>query len=103
MRVPIGTPDLSIQADVYLAMYKKGWMRIAVQHEEKWLMVDGPRGNTRQWTWINEMAGNAKLRIVDDQYETINDYRDEADRVEVHGMSAQGSAVIEALVERMLT
>lgn len=60
---------------VYERMFKGGWMRIAIQHDSKMLLTDGPRGTEAQWEWIYEKAGEDKLRVTDDQQNTIIDYR----------------------------
>lgn len=89
-----GTNYHEIQDSVYMEMFKRGWMRVAIQHDEKWMMVESRQNISAQWEWVYKTAQKEKLQVVDDQQNNIIDFREQVagkPPEEVTSMSAQGS------------
>lgn len=61
---------------VYRQMFRRGWARLALPHNQKKLMVDSHRTTPAQWEWIYDKGWEDRLQIVDDQEQTIIDYRE---------------------------
>ena len=69
---------------LYQALFDRRWVRVAVQHDSKWLMVDYQLPMTRaQWDWVENKAVDDKLLIVNDQQQAIADYREARDAAKV--------------------
>ena len=61
---------------VYAKMFRRGWMRLSVYHQEHKLVVDYRRGTKAQWAWVYEKAGTDHLVAVDyADNSVIIDYR----------------------------
>jgi hypothetical protein len=61
---------------VYQTLFRRGWMRVAVKHQERLMMVEYSGKTTEeQWLWLYEKADKDQLAITDDRGKIILDYR----------------------------
>ena len=62
------------QGKVYEAMFKQGWMCVAIVYADRQMMIDCRRQTKAQLNWVEAKAVEDGLRVVDDKGNLLADW-----------------------------
>jgi hypothetical protein len=65
----IKVPQTLVTDNVYLQMYRRGWMRVAILGER--INVDFSRMTGEQADWLQNEANTRQIPVIDDRNRTI--------------------------------